>query len=147
MISWIQNHLIRHGRWIFLTLLTVIIVAFVFTIGNTPGCTSNQSGYQEQKFYSYDLNSPREMGIISETVSLSALLTQDARSKVSNSSSRRSPAASPSSIWRTRSVSPHRNKPAWKASSKPKPLSAVPTVNSAAMLTPASSIISIPIQS
>ena len=74
MISWIQNHLIRHGRWIFLTLLTVIIVAFVFTIGNTPGCTSNQSGYQEQNFYSYDLNSPREMGIISEKVSLSALL-------------------------------------------------------------------------
>ena len=74
MISWIQNHLIRHGRWIFLTLLTVIIVAFVFTIGNTPGCTSNQSGYQEQNFYSYDLNSPREMSVISEKVSLSALL-------------------------------------------------------------------------
>jgi peptidyl-prolyl cis-trans isomerase D len=75
MISWIQNHLIRHGRWIFLTLLTVIIVAFVFTIGNTPGCTSNQSGYKEQNFYSYDLNSPREMSVISEKVSLSALLS------------------------------------------------------------------------
>jgi peptidyl-prolyl cis-trans isomerase D len=74
MISWIQNHLIRHGRWIFLTLLTVIIVAFVFTIGNTPGCTSNQSAYREQNFYGYDLNSPREMGIISEKVSLSAIL-------------------------------------------------------------------------
>ncbi|CAA6680137.1 MULTISPECIES: peptidyl-prolyl cis-trans isomerase [unclassified Lentimonas] len=74
MISWIQNHLIRHGRWIFLTLLTVIIVAFVFTIGNTPGCTTDQSAYQEQNFYGYDLNSPREMGIISEKVSLSAIL-------------------------------------------------------------------------
>jgi peptidyl-prolyl cis-trans isomerase D len=74
MISWIQNHLIRHGRWIFLTLLTVIIVAFVFTIGNTPGCTSDQSGYKEQNFYGYDLNSPREMGLISEKVSLSAIL-------------------------------------------------------------------------
>jgi hypothetical protein len=31
MISWIQHHLIRHGRWIFLTLLALIIVAFVFT--------------------------------------------------------------------------------------------------------------------
>jgi peptidyl-prolyl cis-trans isomerase D len=74
MITWIQNHLIRHGRWIFLTLLTVIIVAFVFTIGNTPGCTSDQSAYREQNFYGYDLNSPHEMGIIGEKVSLSAIL-------------------------------------------------------------------------
>lgn len=74
MISWIQNHLIRHGRWIFLSLLSVIIVAFVFTIGNTPGCTSDQSAYREQNFYGYDLNSPHEMGIISEKVSLSAIL-------------------------------------------------------------------------
>jgi peptidyl-prolyl cis-trans isomerase D len=74
MITWIQNHLIRHGRWIFLTLLTVIIVAFVFTIGNTPGCTSDQSAYREQNFYGYDLNSPLEMGIMSEKVSLSAIL-------------------------------------------------------------------------
>jgi peptidyl-prolyl cis-trans isomerase D len=74
MISWIQNHLIRHGRWIFLSLLAVIIVAFVFTIGNTPGCTSDQNAYREQKFYGYDLNSQHQMGIVSEKVSLSALL-------------------------------------------------------------------------
>ncbi len=74
MISWIQNHLIRHGRWIFLTLLAVIIVAFVFTIGNTPGCTSDQSAYQEQNFYGYDLNSSHQMSIISEKVSLSSIL-------------------------------------------------------------------------
>jgi peptidyl-prolyl cis-trans isomerase D len=74
MITWIQNHLIRHGRWIFLTLLTVIIVAFVFTIGNTPGCTSNNSAYKEQNFYGYDLNSPHDMGIVTEKVSLSAIL-------------------------------------------------------------------------
>jgi peptidyl-prolyl cis-trans isomerase D len=74
MITWIQNHLIRHGRWIFLTLLTVIIVAFVFTIGNTPGCTSSNSAYEERKFYGYDLNSPHDMGIVTEEVSLSAIL-------------------------------------------------------------------------
>lgn len=74
MISWIQHHLIRHGRWIFLTLLTVIIVAFVFTIGNTPGCTSNQSAYREQNFYGYDLNSKHQIGIIAEKVSLSSIL-------------------------------------------------------------------------
>ncbi len=74
MISWIQNHLIRHGRWIFLTLLTVIIVAFVFTIGNTPGCTTNQSGYEAQPFYGYDLNSSHEMEKLSQKLLLSTIL-------------------------------------------------------------------------
>lgn len=74
MISWIQNHLIRHGRWIFLTLLAVIIVAFVFTIGNTPGCTTSQSGYEENLFYGYDLNSKHEMETLGKKVYLSNIL-------------------------------------------------------------------------
>ena len=74
MISWIQNHLIKHGRWVFLTLLAIIIIAFVFTIGNTPGCTSNQSNYTKQLFYGYDLNSSHEMNSLSKKVSLSAIL-------------------------------------------------------------------------
>ena len=74
MISWIQHHLIRHGRWIFLTLLAVVIVAFVFTIGNTPGCAPNRSGYEERNFYGYDLNSPRVQETIADKVSLSHLL-------------------------------------------------------------------------
>jgi peptidyl-prolyl cis-trans isomerase D len=74
MISWIQHHLIRHGRWIFLTLLAVIIVAFVFTIGNTPGCTTDRSGYEENLFYGIDLNAPRERDVIVQKVSISAFL-------------------------------------------------------------------------
>ncbi|WPJ97359.1 hypothetical protein SH580_06510 [Coraliomargarita algicola] len=74
MISWIQHHLIRHGRWIFLSLLAIIIVAFVFTIGNTPGCTTDRSGYQENLFYGIDLNAPREREVIIEKVQLSAYL-------------------------------------------------------------------------
>jgi peptidyl-prolyl cis-trans isomerase D len=74
MISWIQNHLIRHGRWIFLSLLALIIIAFVFTIGNTPGCTTDRSAYEEQNFYGIDLNAPRERDLIVEKVSLSAYL-------------------------------------------------------------------------
>jgi peptidyl-prolyl cis-trans isomerase D len=74
MISWIQHHLIRHGRWIFLTLLSVIIVAFVFTIGNTPGCTSDQSAYESVDFYGYDLNSQREIDLVAQKVSLSSML-------------------------------------------------------------------------
>jgi len=74
MISWIQHHLIRHGRWIFLTLLGVIILAFVFTIGNTPGCTTDRSNYQQNLFYGIDLNAPRERDPLVERVSLSAYL-------------------------------------------------------------------------
>ena len=82
MISWIQHHLIRHGRWVFLTLLAVIIVAFVFTIGNTPGCTTNdRSGYEENLFYGIDLKAQREQSVLTEKVSLSAFLnTQQFRS-------------------------------------------------------------------
>ena len=81
MISWIQHHLIRHGRWIFLTLLALIIVAFVFTIGATPGCTTDRSGYEENLFYGIDLNSPRESEVIIEKVQLSAILNgQEIRS-------------------------------------------------------------------
>lgn len=64
----------RHGRWLFLTLLAIIIVAFVFTIGNTPGCSSNQSNYQAQYFYGVDLNSRRARQPIIDTTSLSAFL-------------------------------------------------------------------------
>ncbi|MEN8862091.1 MAG: SurA N-terminal domain-containing protein [Lentimonas sp.] len=74
MISWIQHHLIRHGRWIFLSLLALIIVAFVFTIGNTPGCTTDRSARTEQKFYGIDLNSPRESEALAEKAQLSAYL-------------------------------------------------------------------------
>lgn len=76
MISWIQNHLIRHGRWIFLSLLALMIVAFVFTIGNTPGCTSDQSAYQAQEFYGVDLNAPRERQPIIDKTSLSLYLNR-----------------------------------------------------------------------
>lgn len=74
MISWIQHHLIRHGRWIFLTLLAVIILAFVFTIGNTPGCTTDRSNYQANLFYGIDLNAPLQRDQLIEKASLSAYL-------------------------------------------------------------------------
>lgn len=66
--------MLRHGRWLFLTLLAIIIVAFVFTIGNTPGCSSTQSNYQAQYFYGVDLNSKRARQPIIDTTSLSAYL-------------------------------------------------------------------------
>jgi peptidyl-prolyl cis-trans isomerase D len=76
MISWIQHHLIRHGRWIFLTLLAVVIVAFVGTIGNTPGCTTNRSNYEALDYYGYDLNSELDMRPVGLRLSLSNQLNQ-----------------------------------------------------------------------
>jgi peptidyl-prolyl cis-trans isomerase D len=76
MISWIQHHLIRHGRWIFLTLLAVVIIAFVGTIGNTPGCTTNRSSYQALDYYGYDLNSDLDMRPVGLRLSLSNQLNQ-----------------------------------------------------------------------
>jgi peptidyl-prolyl cis-trans isomerase D len=75
MISWIQNHLIRHGRWIFLTLLAVIIVAFVFTIGNTPGFAPRMDGWEPDEFYGVNLNAPLEARPLRERVFYSQLLS------------------------------------------------------------------------
>lgn len=74
MISWIQNHLIRHGRWIFITLLAVIIVAFVFTIGNTPGITTDKTNYEERVLFGFDINNPNAINEMAGEVGLSLLL-------------------------------------------------------------------------
>jgi len=74
MISWIQNHLIRHGRWIFISLLAVIIIAFVFTIGNTPGLTTDDSNYEERILLGIDVNNQRVMDELAGTVGLSHLM-------------------------------------------------------------------------
>ena len=74
MISWIQHHLIRHGRWIFISLLAIIIIAFVFTIGNTPGLTTNESNYEKRDVFGIDVNNPNEMDKLAAAVSMSRLL-------------------------------------------------------------------------
>lgn len=74
MISWIQNHLIRHGRWIFISLLAVIIIAFVFTIGNTPGLTTDESNYEKRLIFGVDVNNQRVMDEIAGNVGLSYIL-------------------------------------------------------------------------
>ena len=74
MISWIQHHLIRHGRWIFISLLAIIIIAFVFTIGNTPGLTTNDSNYEKRVVFGVDINNPNQMDKLAAAVSMSRLL-------------------------------------------------------------------------
>tara|TARA_R100000027_G_scaffold67048_3_gene64422 strand:- start:20999 stop:22636 length:1638 start_codon:yes stop_codon:yes gene_type:complete len=71
MISWIQNALEKKGRVIFIILLAVVIVSFVFVIGETPGCVSSEPGAQVQKYYGYSLNAdvdPRSRELVQEVV-------------------------------------------------------------------------------
>ena len=61
MITWIQNNLQTHLKFLFILLLLVVIVAFVFTIGNIPGFGGPDRSIKRRDFYGYDLNSQIEM--------------------------------------------------------------------------------------
>lgn len=55
MISWLQKFTQKHHKWLFSILLVVIIVSFVFVIGNTGQGYSGGNPSQNTKFYGYDL--------------------------------------------------------------------------------------------
>ncbi|MCZ6674152.1 MAG: hypothetical protein O7C75_14575 [Verrucomicrobia bacterium] len=58
MFNWIQIYLIKHFKWMLILLLAVVIVSFVFTIGNfSPLGGSGGQNYREQRFFGYDLSS------------------------------------------------------------------------------------------
>ncbi|MEM0967042.1 MAG: hypothetical protein AAGJ81_12920 [Verrucomicrobiota bacterium] len=79
MISWIQNTLEKKGRFIFILLLAVVIVSFVFVIGETPGCVSGEVGVSSRDYYGYDLNSESETrGLIQEVI-VSSIVTRGQR--------------------------------------------------------------------
>lgn len=61
MISWLQTVIQRNNKFLFSILLIVIIVAFVFTIGDFGGVGpgSRDDKLAAQKFYGYDLNNQR----------------------------------------------------------------------------------------
>lgn len=61
MFYWIQTYLTKHFKWILFILLAVMIVSFVFTIGNfSPLGGSGGQRYKEQPFLSYDLSSAKD---------------------------------------------------------------------------------------
>lgn len=70
MISYIQTKLQKHNKLFFFTLLAVIIVAFVFTIGEAPGLGGGQRT-EENKFFGYNLNSERDVRELTRTGQLS----------------------------------------------------------------------------
>jgi peptidyl-prolyl cis-trans isomerase D len=72
MISYIQNILQRHHKWLLGTLLFIIIVAFVFTIGASPGIGRPKVGHEY--LYGHDLMSQSDMENVSKDVVYSALI-------------------------------------------------------------------------
>jgi len=56
MISAIQNFLQKHHKWAFSILLVIVIVAFVFTIGNMGAGGPVADRGPEQHFYGFDLS-------------------------------------------------------------------------------------------
>ncbi|MDR3143737.1 MAG: hypothetical protein LBT57_02750 [Puniceicoccales bacterium] len=73
MISFLQGFLQKHHKWIFSLLLLVIIVSFVFTIGNSPGIGTGRRAKRE-KFFGYDLHSERERNALFRETQVSTVL-------------------------------------------------------------------------
>lgn len=61
MIQNIQNSIQKHHRVVFFILLTVIIVAFVFTIGAAPGLGPDGRRTERREFFGYNLASERDL--------------------------------------------------------------------------------------
>lgn len=74
MISWIQNRLIKNGKWIFSILLAVTIVSFVFVIGETPGITTPEFGGNEQQFYGVNLRDSGALEVLDRQTMLVTML-------------------------------------------------------------------------
>ena len=59
MFYWIQTYLTRHFKWLIVILLAVLIVSFVFTIGNFSPLGGGGPRYVDQPFFGYDLSSEK----------------------------------------------------------------------------------------
>lgn len=74
MISWMQIVLQKHYKWLFSILLVIIIVAFVFTIGATPGIVTTPPQDAKVEFYGFNLRSENDMRFLSRGAELSYYL-------------------------------------------------------------------------
>lgn len=73
MISWIQAFTQKNHKVLFGTLLIIIVIAFVFTIGNlpTPGISRNEQQF-DKTFYGYNLNDRQTQQHLAMATELSA---------------------------------------------------------------------------
>lgn len=72
MISFIQQILQKHNKWILGTLLGVIIIAFVFTIGATPGIVGKK---KTQMFYNINLMSRKDTQPAADSTVIATILS------------------------------------------------------------------------
>lgn len=79
MISWLQNFLLRRGRYLFLALLVVVVVSFVFVIGETPGCVTPDLRQQPMNYHGFDLNDERTMQRFVSEVIVSSIINRGTR--------------------------------------------------------------------
>jgi peptidyl-prolyl cis-trans isomerase D len=71
MISFLQNIIQKHHKWLFSILLFVIIVSFVFTIGASPGIGIGRKRTKQDLFFGYDLHSERDRNALFQETWLS----------------------------------------------------------------------------
>ncbi|MDR2603606.1 MAG: hypothetical protein LBC11_03560 [Puniceicoccales bacterium] len=72
MISFLQNLLQKHHKWLFSILLFIVVVAFVFTIGAAP--TIGKARVKPHLCYGHNLKNADEMQKIAENATYSGIL-------------------------------------------------------------------------
>lgn len=78
MITWIQNITQKHNKVLFGLLLIIIIIAFVFTIGNFGGGAGpSRNRADARSFYGYDLNNSNVVSALQQSTMLSMALSAD----------------------------------------------------------------------
>jgi len=80
MITRLQSFFLKHNKWLFGSLLVVIIVTFVLTIG--PQSFFGSQGPQQRqslKYYGYDLSSEADQRAMAFSAELSAILHPELR--------------------------------------------------------------------
>lgn len=80
MITALQNFFLKHNKWLFGSLLVVIIVTFVLTIG-PQSFFGGPSGPQREslEYYGYDLSSEADQRALSQSAEISAILHPELR--------------------------------------------------------------------
>lgn len=74
MISWLQKVLQKHYKWLFSIMLVIIIIAFVFTIGGSPGIGHSKVSSKKQMYFGINLNDQEELRELFRNANISNIL-------------------------------------------------------------------------
>lgn len=69
-----QRVLQKHYKWLFSIMLVIIIIAFVFTIGGSPGIGHSRASTKKQMYYGVNLGNPQEIQTLFRNANLSNIL-------------------------------------------------------------------------